>query len=610
MTLVFILIFLCVNIILIINNVQRTLRDSYAATLNQIATQAVTNINEMKLLAEIIVRDGDFTSYNIMNNRNTPGNVVREFANVKQAFSELTSVGLVYRSSPYAEINNTIFSSNGRFSIAEYCMLQGYGGLEPNALRETITTLAEPLFLPLDDRHILYLLPLPVSFISSPGVLLFILSDKALIPEFLSDKTGVAVVDAQGVLLAQRGLSERPGQGGFAVSDNRDKIMMQTELANQNLTLYLLVDRANFNRPLMNAIAISVGLQLFMLAIGVFLSYVLARRNYLPIQLLLSQFKLGNPAGDRINELETLGQTLEHLREERDRLMSETAEETQLGRNRLILSTLQEREPAIHSAYARQFWQAFALAGCAYCVVIILIDDYLRVAARYSGKEQIAVKKTICRMMEENRNIGLAYAMDADRIDAILAVIRGKPAEPVDLAVYLACQDLRKSVQEQFALTITCAIGSAAASVEDLGRSYAASCGAAQIRFFVGRDTIITTDLAKSFEMRNQVLSQESDQVIDSLVQIIRAGQSEDIQATVHKIFTDVMKLMQLDVFNNIFFIITSRISRLVDDLPVEHDEALRGRLDLLYERQFETADEAIRTLTYCCTELSDKLAR
>lgn len=612
LTLVLLLLFLTVNIYLIINNVQKTLRASYEATLQQVSAHAATNIYEMKRLAEIIANDSDFTSYNFMNNRNTPGNVVREFANVKQAFSMLTSIGLVYWHSPYSEINETIFASNGRFSLDEYSRLVCGNNIQPALLRETIASLTDPVYLPLGGHTLLYLLPLPVDFISSPGVLLFVLEDKTLIPEYLAASTGAAIIDNQGLILAWRGLPDPPSQSLFAVPETGEKIMLQTELINQNLTLYLFIDRDNFNRPLMNAVAISVGLQLFVLTVGVFLSYYFARRNYRPIQLLLSQFKQGTAAsgGDRINELEALGLTLTRLREERDRLKVETTEETQLGRDRLILSTLQQSVPVINSACAERFWASFARDGCSYCVAIILIDDYLRVAETTGSKELMLIKSTICQILEaDSQNVDQAFAMDAERIDAVLAVMRGKKGEQIELSAYLACQELRQAVQKRFGLTFTCAVGCSVDSVADLSRSYVIACTSAQFRFFIGRDTIITTELVKPFEMRNQYLSQESDQAIDSLLQIIRAGKTEDVQPAIDKIFSDVMNLMQIEVFNNIFFIITSRINQLVDELPDEQGEAMRSRLDLLYERKFETADEAIRTLAYSCIELSTDLA-
>jgi AraC-like DNA-binding protein/ABC-type glycerol-3-phosphate transport system permease component len=612
LTLVLLLIFLTVNIYLIINNVQKTLRESYQATLQQVSAHATTNINEMKRLAEIIANDSNFTSYNFMNNRNTPGNVVREFAKVKQAFSMLKSVGLVYWHSPYSEINETIYASNGRFSLNEYSRLVCGNNIGPESIREMINTLTDPVYLPLGAHTLLYMLPLPVDFISSPGVLLFVLEDKSLIPEYLPEKTGAAIIDDRCTLLAWRGLADPPSHDLFHMPDNRERIKLQTELVNQNLILYLFIDRDSFNRPLMNAVAISIGLQLFVLTVGVFLSYYFARRNYRPIQLLLSQFKQGTAAsgGDRINELEALGLTLTRLREERDRLKIETTEETQLGRNRLILASLQQSKPVINSACARKLWASFTRDGCAYCVVIILIDDYLRVADSTSSKELMLIRTTICQTLEaDKQNIDQAFAMDADRIDAVLAVMRGKKGEQAELSAYLACQELRRTVQKQFGLTFTCALGCSVESVEDLSRSYEIACTSAQFRFFVGRDTIITSELVKPFEIRNQYLSQESDQAIDSLVQIIRAGKTEDVQPAVDKIFSDVMSLMQIEVFNNIFFIITSRINQLVDELPDEQGEAMRSRLDLLYERKFETADEAIRTLTYSCVELSKNLA-
>ncbi len=615
LSLVFVLIFLAVNVYLIFNNVTKTLQASYASSLQQITAYANANINDMKSLAVIIASDSDFTSYNIMKNSNTPGNIVKELGNVKRPFTLLSSASIIYRNSPYTDINYTLYSNDGRFSIAEYCTVIGQGLLDPNQLRQQIETLTDPVFVPLSDagQQLIYLIPLPVNFISSPGVLLFQVDQATFIPDYIAAEINITVVDQQNQILAYRGRQAvYSGPDGQFETDNLDdQIVLTSMIENQRLTIYLSVDKTRFYQPLANSIYASLGLQFMVFAIGIFLSYILARQNYLPIQLLLSKFKSANSpsTSGKINELEFLDQNFERLREERDRLKVEMLEENLLVRNHLINAVLYQNCPPADSEFAAHFWHDFAISGCEYCTVMIMIDQYMNLANKYSAKELMAIKKSICDTLEsDSQNIDRAYALDAEGIDSMVAIVRGKVSENVELSAFVACQQLRKTVQDNFKLTITCSIGNAVGDIAELGRSYRESAKYARFRFFIGSDTIITSDLVQNFESRNRYLSAENSQAIDNLIKVIQVGSTADIQPMVGKIFTDATSKMQIDVFNNLYFIILSRVNLLVRDSMPDLSESFSNKLDLLYENRFETAAETISTLIYFCSELARKI--
>jgi hypothetical protein len=177
----------------------------------------------MKRLAEIIVRDADFTSYNFSNNIDVPGNIVNELEKVKKPFELLASIGLVYRSSPYAEINYTIYTDTGRFSASEYCQLVCNNGISPEILLDIIQNVSTPRFFPLQalSGQQLFVLPLPVGFISSPGVLIFRTSDRTYIQDYLPDYFNVVVTDLDSQILALAGpiFVDKNIDGRFQLND-------------------------------------------------------------------------------------------------------------------------------------------------------------------------------------------------------------------------------------------------------------------------------------------------------------------------------------------------------------------------------------------------------
>jgi two-component system, response regulator YesN len=369
-----------------------------------------------------------------------------------------------------------------------------------------------------------------------------------------------------------------------------------------------MIDRNRYFQPYYNSIMTLALLLLLVFVIGLVLSYLLAWRNYRPIQLLINKIR---PSGDpvtsgKINELESLDRAFEHLREERDRFKKETTEEQILVRNHLLAAWLHNQYPEIKTGYSSVFWHEFATGEYNYCAITVIIDDYTHLLVTHNIKEQWQIKSTLCDILEKScETFGKGYAMDTDFGGGIVAAICCRKNENTALAAFSVCQQLRKTIRDDFNLTLTCAIGQTVQEASDVSRSYNQSTQYIKYRFFLGWDIIITHELAHNFESDVRPQAIKTKAWAGMFVQKIRSGSISGIRQDLMKIFANIASEKQIAAFNSTYFDILSEISQLVLDSSLDKRDSFIDRLNILYENRYETVDEAIDTLVYYCEELS-----
>lgn len=607
-------IFSMINIYSIIN-IQRRLINSYESNLDQIYSYLNTNILQIKRLAEIISNDDSIMAYNMINNLYLPHITTSEIAKIKSSSTLLSSIGLVYRSSLYQELNYKIYTDTGRFSITDYCKLQCDSLIDDVTLQSIIQTVDSPRFVALKgpEQLLLYVVPLPNEFIHSSGVLLFKIDTKILFQGFSKKENNVLIADNSGQLLAHKSLlfdSSIDTQNFIYNKDTyKNLIVFNRKLENYGLTVFLTVYKSSFYQSLFNSIVAFLGLLFFVSVFGVCFSFVMARRNFLPIYSLVNKveaFAESFPT-DTNDEMELLYTVFDHLCEERDKFASEMVDERILVRNHLLIALINNNNyPFIKTGYVKDFLEELNNSNGGFCVVAVLIDDYPQLIKTHSIKEIWLIKYALCNMIEGSCNIlGFGYAIESAFSNGIVVIIRFLPDKNIEQTTFTVCQQLRQTVKTDLGFTITCAIGSSVQEVTSISSSYNQAVQYAKYRFFFGKDVIITPELACQFEAGRGHSPIELGPIVNNLLCQTKAGNIGDISAAVKQIFSDITIRRNFSTFHIAYFDVLSALNKLVQEGMQVNKDLFFNKLDVFYENQFETVDEAIETLIYFCEELS-----
>ena len=453
---------------------------------------------------------------------------------------------------------------------------------------------------------------MPIEYLYSPGVILFKIDIEYFLQDFPSSEKNLLITDLSGQLLVHHGYlfdALHPAQD-FVKSNGEsgNQMVFKKMLDNYNLAVYLTIDRDRFYQPLYNSITAFLGLILFVTIVGLFLSYVLARKSFLPIYMLVKKLGvLGEPyfKGKR-NELELLDKTFEQLREERDNFAGEMLEERVLVRNHLLMSIIYGNFPDMKTRYMKEFWNELTSGKCSFCVVVALIDNYPQFVKTHNAKEQWLIKYNMCNTFETHcEAFGNGYALNSALTNGIAGIIRCQSDKNAGLEAFSVCQKLRQTVKNNSGFSITCAIGPSVQDTATINYSYFQAFQYAKYRFFLGRDTIITSELAVQFEASRGKSPEELNPFVEKLLCKIKSGDAFSIRPAIEQIFTDINNEKQIVSFNFAFFDILSVLNRMVRESIRDKKDSFLSKLDVLYENRFETIADAIDTLVYFCEELS-----
>lgn len=171
---VIILMFSVFNVFSIVRTQQRQ-ASLQTMALSQASQQIGDFIASAEQLGIVVQNDSQLMAYNLYNNRDLPHNIVWELEMLAPSVNSLSSLSIVYVDSLYPQINGVIYSSAGRFSYADYCRDELSGSLTENQLMEVVYAADHAHFVPQlsgNTRSLLYVMPIPSSYVFSPGRLL------------------------------------------------------------------------------------------------------------------------------------------------------------------------------------------------------------------------------------------------------------------------------------------------------------------------------------------------------------------------------------------------------------------------------------------------------
>ena len=349
---VIILMFSVFNVFSIVRTQQRQ-ASLQTMALSQASQQIGDFIASAEQLGIVVQNDSQLMAYNLYNNRDLPHNIVWELEMLAPSVNSLSSLSIVYVDSLYPQINGVIYSSAGRFSYADYCRDELSGSLTENQLMEVVYAADHAHFVPQlsgNTRSLLYVMPIPSSYVFSPGRLLLRLDYTSFTRGLRATAAGnsdIYVFDSEENLLLYFGptygnditAARAAAVGPESLSG---KAVFRHELENYGIQVVQALDFWQYYQPTLTAVLSLVLLAAFVTVSGLRLSYVLAQNTARPFSVLVqraSQLGGVTPA-EEPDEIARLSHIFEDLVEQQTSLTAAMESHSQLEESQYLLYLL------------------------------------------------------------------------------------------------------------------------------------------------------------------------------------------------------------------------------------------------------------------------------
>lgn len=619
------MLFLITNIISLSNTYNR-LADNTHKSMAHMTELLETRILDLQKLTLSISRDTRLLPYQLREQISRPYLIANELSILKAPSTDVDSIALYYRSVNYSSLANVIFSDTGMYSPDSYARLVGHSRIPPETLRNALESLREPTLLssfadekdePGREQTLLLLVPLDGTPYSS-GIMIYKLNYAALLNHFRQ------TIDSGSSLMA----FDRDGNPLFYLEGDGEldwrKLALSARNADVRLPGYLVlretsdkqyfhvanaIRRSDYYRDYYVALAVSLGIFLLSLVVGVALSFRSARKSYQPIQELSSRFsaiaadKTGREEQD---ELVQLTSYLERMRDESVHLSNMMHNQEILTRNQLLLGVLMGKLNVDNTspANARALSRILG-AGDASSVLLFTFDDYNAKVSKEPLSEQWLMKYAICNVFENlSGEHGTNYALDLAVGNGVVGIVSWKNeyAERWEERSRAFADQILAFMERHFALSLSCAVGEPQ-STGELHLSYSSATALAEYRIFAGRQSIITpTEAAKKIE--DAASANPSRQLSDRAEDVHSAVCTKDpgkLRRQIQELEAGFTWMEDASAFRLTFQRIVFALNRLVDNIPIAHREAIKYKLAALTEYQLDTV-----TVEEACANLHD----
>ena len=391
--------------------------------------------------------------------------------------NSLSSLSIVYVDSLYPQINGVIYSSAGRFSYADYCRDELSGSLTENQLMEVVYAADHAHFVPQlsgNTRSLLYVMPIPSSYVFSPGRLLLRLDYTSFTRGLRATAAGnsdIYVFDSEENLLLYFGptygnditAARAAAVGPESLSG---KAVFRHELENYGIQVVQALDFWQYYQPTLTAVLSLVLLAAFVTVSGLRLSYVLAQNTARPFSVLVqraSQLGGVTPA-EEPDEIARLSHIFEDLVEQQTSLTAAMESHSQLEESQYLLYLLgvlggrdfSRKTRCVQKKYSTLLsrWSRFGLR-----VLVFRFDDTIHFVETYLPKQQWSIKSALRQEFAAmcGAQDGFGAAVDLQNGQGIAAVAAFGP--DADCACILDA--IREALCRSCGLSLSCGISSA-----------------------------------------------------------------------------------------------------------------------------------------------------
>ena len=610
-----------------IYKIHSQLEESYLAMGNQAASYLETNLYEINRLAELISKDYKFTPYFIMENVGYPHNITYEINKLKSYRNILSSVGIVYRNSVFDELNFKIFTSNGTYSIDRYCDIECGGKIDRRTFTGAIRNVDSPMFLTNHssvngsgaETKLIYVIPLPGDYSASPAVILFNLNYKELqrnIKNAVGDMSNVVVFYNKDLPILSTNSNGKNAFDTMGLDYNSRRSISKNYVVNEfellfGINIVQIIDRKGFYAPLYQSINSFLILFASCLAFNLFLSYRFAKINSTPIQNLAKKAAdtFENPiASNKSNEIEFLDRTLDWLKSEKQKMSEQMSSERLLVTNHLLLALLNGKEySGINNSYAHDFLKDVNNEDFRFCSIVFLIDKYAAFIESIPSKEQWLIKYSLCNIFEEAcRRFGDGYGTDLALNEGIVGIVKFHKAENILAIAQNICEELQ-AYMKRFDCTLSCSVGTPCDNMFSVSASYSTAISNAHYRFFLGQGSVITPEAVKTIKIKQNNTLKDMDLKWSNVIASIKSCDMDAIAKSVGSSFQCLDMDKNMISFRSAYFRMISLLNSFIHDYLLYKKEALNYKLDMLFERDYETIDDACSGITDFCCELSEE---
>jgi len=326
--------------------------------------------------------------------------------------------------------------------------------------------------------------------------------------------------------------------------------------------------------------------------LGVILSYLLARKNYTPIKVLVEKLQnsLSNIPKDIKNEIAFIEKVTATTVRENQQIRNILSEQQPLIRSNLLIQLLKGtiKEGSSDAKSLQTFGIQFPYLY--FCVLLIHIDDCSQFAMNDSIEEYSLTKLVIANIVEELLSKHYTvYTVDLSTIE--IALIVNLNAKSADWKAYI--QDIaaksREILNREFSIFISIGIGTRHAGMVGISKSYNEAVQAMEYKMVKGKSSIIFFDeISEGFGQSYYYPLDIEKQLQNS----IRAGDKEKACDLLKQIVTSnfIKSSLPLEIARCLFFDIMSTVLKILDNISDDYP--------YIVDKEYDE----IRKLTECST--------
>ncbi len=570
-------------------------------------------------IGNVIRSDTQLMAFTVYQNYRFPHNIVAEIRKISAASNALCSLGIVYVNSPYSEINNTIYSDAGCFSYAGYAANELCGSYAPELLRSVIYRNEPAHFVPSSERHpsvLLYAMPIPSSYLSSPGKILFH-PDYNTLTSGLNSSAGrssdIYLMDAQNDLLLYFGVTyDNDLRAAREAIRSRDvfsgKVLFTHTLGNSGLHVVQTLDFWDYYQSSILSVLMLVLVGIFIALFSEWFFYNLARNTAKPFSALVQRASQINGEQDlpenACDEITQLSCAFDNMLEQHSRLTALTESRSRLEESQYLLFLFGVRgsrdfSESVISKYSALLGQ-WAPGGLR--ILVFRFDDTVYFMEHFLPKQQYNIKSAFRQEFSAlcQEHGGFGAAADLPNGQGIAAIT----GFGFDVDCMHAIDSIRETICRNCDLSLSCGVSSEICDIEKLSDAFQEALSNCRYRLFHSNSTI-TPEFVEHVRLQRKQISSA---LTDDIVHAVKACSYPEISHSIRSFFTDITQDATLPSYKLAYFNTLSQLSKLIASCAENKQNMLVNMLDLLYENCYESLDVLQRDLYNFCILLADTL--
>jgi Response regulator containing CheY-like receiver domain and AraC-type DNA-binding domain len=207
-----------------------------------------------------------------------------------------------------------------------------------------------------------------------------------------------------------------------------------------------------------------------------------------------------------------------------------------LLREKFLLSLLRDGATATGNLQERlEFLSLMLPAEWPYIVLVVTIDDSAEVLAGRSERDKQLLSYSILNVMQElidSRMKGYAFENRTGEYTGLLMLDEQEEVQEEQL--YALAEAVQDNLRRWLKLSVTIGVGGIVRSITSLSASYKQAREAADRKWYLGKNKIITAD---SLEMSGEALSRFDAGQSEKLISALKAGDRSGVEAGLDDIF-------------------------------------------------------------------------